>query len=182
MLCVDPSLTSTGWALFEGDTLIRCGTGLKVKGSQRKWGSRARKLPPRMTAASEFLRAVPADKLVLEVPKVYPTGRGEGDPNNLTPLWGVVGAILATHPSEEQWVILPRDWKGTVDPVVMFRRIITKLSLPELALWNKACNPRVSEGSRVAPTSKKNQSGDALDAIGIGLTVLGRLGRGSPLR
>ena len=173
------SLASTGWALFEGDTLIRCGTGLKAKGSSHP---RGRKMPGRMTAASDFLQGVPADRLILEVPKAYPGGRSEGDPNNLMPLWGVAGAILSTHNSSEQWVILPRDWKGTVDPIVMFRRIILKLTPDELAIWNKSCRPRHAPRDLSAPSSKSQQSGDALDAIGIGLTVFGRLGRGNPLK
>lgn len=177
MLCVDPSLSSTGWALFDGDVLVRCGSGLKAPGSINP---RKQKLPGRMVTAGRFLGEIFADCLVVEVPQVYGGKGGKGDPNHLTPLWGVAGGIFALHHWSDgnQWAILPHDWKGSVDPHVMFARILKKLRPDELMVFN--CGVHRQADDMTVP-KKTQQAGDALDAIGIGLTVLERMGRGNPI-
>lgn len=178
MLCVDPSLTSTGWALFDGDVLTRCGSGLSAKGPKNP---RKQKMPYRMSVAGRYLAEVFADCLVVEVPQVYKGPKSKGDPNNLTPLWGVAGGIFAMHHWSDgnQWCLTPHEWKGSVDPPVMFARIMKKLRPDELMVFN--CGVHRQADDTTVPT-KSQQAGDALDAIGIGLTVLERLGRGNPLK
>jgi hypothetical protein len=100
------------------------------------------------------------EHMIIEVPQVYMGSRSKGNPNDLIKLAFEAGRIACMAPTHE--VIKPRTWKGTIKKEVMLRRILTKLDDTELA-YLKALN---------LPPSKEKE---CVDAIGIGLYILGRL-------
>ena len=67
----------------------------------------------------------------------------------------------------------PREWKGTVDKKIMLARIYDKLSAEELSVI-KLETKKLQQGIR----SGRGPGADVLDAIGVGLWKLGRLGKG----
>lgn len=101
--------------------------------------------------------------LVTEWPRVYRAGRSKGDPADLIPLAGV-GMCLAglldcpvVSPTPAEWIgQLPKSLSG--DPTASARG---------LRIWSRLS---VEERGRVV------LSHDAVDAVGIGLHHLGRLG------
>lgn len=104
-----------------------------------------------------------ADTLVLEWPQVYQGGRQKGDPNDLLPLAALNGALRALFPAPRLHLPKPSDWKGQVPKDIMGARILSKLTAEEKAVWNAAQFP-------------KSLAHNVLDAVGLGLYSLRRLG------
>lgn len=104
-------------------------------------------------------------KFVVEVPVVYlhgPGGKKDGaDPNDLIDLAAVVGALCVTF--SEAFVlkaVQPREWKGQVPKEIHHARALSRLDADERA--------------RV-PKLAKSRLHNALDALALGLTDLGRM-------
>lgn len=110
------------------------------------------------------LPSAPLD-VVIEMPRVYPVSRQKGDPNDLLRLARVVGRLQEHYLREGKVVHLvePRTWKGTLAKEAMTERIRGRLAPAELA--------------RMAPVAKSLEH-NVLDAVGLGLHVLGRLAPG----
>lgn len=104
-----------------------------------------------------------ADTLVLEWPQVYQGGRQKGDPNDLLPLAALNGALRTLFPAPRLHLPRPSDWKGQVPKDIMGARILSKLTAEEKAVWNAAQFP-------------KSLAHNVLDAVGLGLYSLRRLG------
>lgn len=98
---------------------------------------------------------------VVEVPRIYPTGKGKGDPNDLIKVAFVAGRLTAG--AQRVIRVFPYQWKGQVDPDVLEQRILTRLT--------------DQERGRI-PTLPRSTSHNVTDAIGIGLHHLGRMGVG----
>lgn len=98
---------------------------------------------------------------VVEIPKIYPVGKGKGDPNDLIRVAFVAGRITAGAAKVVR--LYPYEWKGQVDPDILEARILGLLTREEFALV-----PRLPDSLRHNVT----------DAIGIGLFHLDRMGRG----
>ncbi len=101
--------------------------------------------------------------LVIEVPRIYPGGRGKGDPNQIVDLAYQAGRIAGSAPFATIRRVFPAQWKGQVDPDVMCSRILGFLSCEEEALFLP-----IPKGIRH----------NAIDAAGLGLWILGLMGRG----
>ncbi len=99
------------------------------------------------------------DRLVIEMPRVYP-GMPGIDLNDLLNLAAMVGRFEAIFPSHIR--VFPSQWKGQVPKAVMNNRVLNKLSIAE----------RVVVDSADVIRSKRH---NMLDAVGIGLYHLGRL-------
>ena len=164
LLAIDPSLTSSGWALFVDGILTDCGYVTTSPSSP---------MPSRIVkAAREVLFQTGAvDALAIEVPKHYERAKSKGDPNKLAPLWGITGAFTALSACSDVAFHYPRDWKGTVNPDVMMQRIYRFLNPEELATFHKGAK------CKVCP-KKTQKSGDTMDAIGVGLFQLKRMTAG----
>lgn len=102
------------------------------------------------------------DLLVIELPQVYPGARNE-DPNDLIHVARAVGQWEQSTTYGELRLVHPRTWKGTIQKAVMNRRVLECLSIEE-----RAKLPEL-------PAGKLH---NVLDAVGLGLVTLGRLGRG----
>ena len=106
--------------------------------------------------------------VVAECPQVYRVAKSKGDPNNLIPLAVLDGYVAGLFPTATVTMPKPAEWIGglkkstTGDPWKSPRgRLIWRLL-------------RESERPRV------QASHDSIDACGIGLWCLGRLGRVFP--
>jgi hypothetical protein len=100
--------------------------------------------------------------LAIEVPRVYGAGHQKGDQSDLIALATVCGAVAESCSMSSTQVIryFPQDWKGQVDADVMTARILSRLSLAETRAIEKC------------PASLLH---NVIDAIGIGLKVVGRM-------
>lgn len=103
-----------------------------------------------------------ADFAVLEVPQVYPNGRG--DPNDLIDVAVAGGILIGKAMPDHIRYVRPREWKGTVNPDVMLERILSKLSKDERRIYDA--------DTHLVPASKRH---NVIDSIGIGLYVFERL-------
>lgn len=157
-------------------TLVSFDPGLRVAGvaffsdGKLRWATLARSDEPKVRGPMAWLamgRAVsaslvdhpgPYDKVVVEVPQVYPGA--PIDPANLIELAGVNGAVIARLEATEHRGYLPRLWKGNKLKEKMLAHIEACLSVDEAKCID------------FLPASLRH---NAIDAIGIGLYELGRL-------
>lgn len=158
-LAVDPGKHSCAWATFMGDRLWDASL---VRG---KSGA-----PPHVAPGAEGLARVLESwsygvRFVLEQPTVYPGAR-ENDPNDLISIateGGLfVGAVRGGRAGPTV-LVAPRTWKGGVPKDIHQRRILAKLTAPEVARLEAAL-------VNVLPTLRHN----VVDAVGIGLWAVGR--------
>ena len=100
-------------------------------------------------------------KVVIERPQVYQQHKLKGNPNDLISVALMAGAFCgyagSSAFSPKIVSVLPRDWKGQVDPDVMIERVKGKLSKEETG--------------RVELPRKKDMQHNVWDAVGIGLWV-----------
>lgn len=98
------------------------------------------------------------DFVVIECPMIYP--RTKVDPNDILVLAIRVGIHIGSAQAAgvDYRLVRPREWKGTVPKAVFAKRILSKLTASEgRILWSLDHN--------------------IVDAIGLGLYHLGRLGQ-----
>jgi len=156
MICIDPGLRGCGVAYFNAASkqLVRA-EYVKNPITEGR-GPKAHCSMARAIADQTFL----SHDIVLEFPRIYPGVRGE-DMNDLLDLAGVDGAIAALLCSATHTIrhLFPSDWKGQVPKAKMNARVLKQLSLLE-------------RDNIVTAGSKDHNT---LDAVGIGLYVLGRL-------
>lgn len=156
LLAIDPSLRGTGWALFVDTNLAHCG----VIGG------------PKQISNIEAVRAIyeealrtwgsGPDEVVLEFPRIYPKGRGEGDNvdgNDLLWVAAVAGALCTLGPSSTYY---PSDWKGQSKKEKTLRIVL------------QACNPAERAVIESVQGAKRH---NAVDAVGIGMYHLKRIGK-----
>lgn len=170
LVAIDPSLRSTGVAIFQEASLIYAAS-VKVR---TRPGMGAQDIAARSFAmAAEVARhvraAAPVDPLrvVVEWPQIYRGPKAQGDPNDLPALAAVGVAIAAMVGAQGLESYTPRDWAGQVPKATKgdcresprARRIRSRLSAPEIVVW-----------SALRPSDH-----DAIDAIGIGCHALGRV-------
>ena len=164
LLAIDPSIISSGVALFYGDKLIAAGT-IAIGTNQRCLAQRCEYMASLIRGwftnnASRWL----ADKVdvVFEWPRIYPRQRGK-KPNDLPALVGVGMAVCKPFYGEV-YCYYPQEWAGQLpkakgkqkaDASPRAQRIWSRLTEEEKNVWPKGQH-------------------DALDAIGIGLYHLKR--------
>ncbi len=155
MLAVDPSLTCTGWARFLDGRLDACGIIRTYRDDT---------LAGRLYSIDRAFRGVPMpDKLVIEWPQVYTRAKSKGDPNDMLPVAAVAGIVIASLSADVVLTPRPAEWKGQVPKDVHNARVMRRLT-PE-------------ERNRVdAAQLPKSLANNAIDAIGLGLWALGRMG------
>lgn len=157
---LDPGLRACGIAVFRDSTLVAA--GLPRNPQQRGRGGQtwfAMSLSVRLWLHERGF--VTLRRVIAECPQVYTAGKAKGDPNDLIELAGVVGAVLGQADCDDIATVSPREWKGTLDADVMTERIRERLT--------------ATEAERIDPDVPEHLQHNTLDAIGIGLHVLGRL-------
>jgi hypothetical protein len=147
LISIDPGKDRFAWAAFENDKLVRCD------------------LFTAWSAGIERMSSLKGDVLVfIELPQVYNQRHWKGDPNDLIGVALTVGGLkFAARTAREVRLVLPHEWKGNVPKAVMLKRIESKLDDDEKEVLAQAA---IAKGHRH----------DVVDAIGIGLWALGRLG------
>lgn len=112
------------------------------------------------------------EQLAIEFPQIYQRGGGKtkGNPNHLTPLAAVDGALAAMLPLAKIHTYHPHDWKGSVEkpkkvsePYPITAKVEARLEQSELAVITWPENGR--------------HRWDVVDALGVGLHHLGRFER-----
>lgn len=143
ILAIDPGV-NMGWAVFESDRLRGCGLG-----------------------GSTLDVTTPGHLAIIEHPMIYPGGKTK-DPNAIVKLavsaGEMSGMLKACGWPKVSWV-LPRAWKGTIDPDMCNARIWNRLDAEEQRIVDRAV---VSQ--KIISSKRHN----VLDAIGIGLYACSR--------
>lgn len=149
VLSFDPATRHVGWAQLEDGRLARCGLAREP-------------IEVELVQLSSELRR---DLVVVEVPQVYQQRSWKGDPNDLIDVAVVAGRIAQEFgDGAEVRLVRPHAWKGSVPKDVMLRRIENRLDDRERSVLHAA----------KAPASLLH---NVVDAVGIGLWAIGRLGK-----
>jgi hypothetical protein len=157
LTCVDPGLRGCGVAEFIEGNLVRAAY---VK-NPREVG-RGYEVHRTMARAVQQWMTPNVDRLVIELPRVYPgSAQQKGDLNDLLDLTGVGGAIASSSTCVVE-SIFPSDWKGQVPKEMMTERIKRALTPEEKATAEK-CAASLAH--------------NIWDAAGIGLHKLSRLNK-----
>lgn len=156
LLAFDPAVHHVAWAAFDGGRLARCEL---VR--DKKLGAA---LEQRFRASSGWQPM----RVLIEIPQVYEQRKWEGDPNDLIDVAVTVGRVAQAFGPEGPAAefVRPRRWKGTAPKEVVGRWIVKRLDDAEQNVLRTAKAP--------VPASLHH---NIVDAIGIGLWALGRLGR-----
>ena len=147
VIAIDPGAT-TGWAVFGGGDLWEAGY-------------------TRMIHLTELpdVPLLPAI-LIVELPVIYPMGKGKGDPNDLIKLAELAGMIrgwyLTRAPGIVTATVTPRTWKGTVPKKIHNERVLGRLTSKERDILPK--RPRAQDFDH-----------NMVDALGIGLWQLEKM-------
>jgi hypothetical protein len=152
LIAIDPGNT-TGHAVFTNGSLTHAGLGL----------------PDLM-----------ADVLVVEKPEWRPGGKTPV--NDLITLAFTAGQCASAYAGATLYVFKPSQWKGSVEKAIHHPRILDRLELHELVV-----SPAVATYSAKLPGLSLPQRrrlaltkvGNTVDAIGLGLFALKRMGRGA---
>lgn len=136
ILAIDPG-NDTGWAIDQDGRLIGC--GVSSKGSF--WAPRK------------------VDHMVIERPEVYQARFMKGNPNDIITLAITVGELCErVRPyCTFQTLVLPKQWKGSIDKDVHHGRIQDALSPEDLAF--------VAEKGKRYPKSKTHNMWDAIGLV-----------------
>jgi hypothetical protein len=155
LLCIDPGAT-TGCAFFHDGLLTA------------SWAK------PFEKALTSFA-TIPLSIIVIEVPQVYRGPKAQSTPNDLLVTSYRAGRLAqaalgdAIHRDRaEIETVLPNAWKGTIPKPVHHKRVLSVLSSWELEIL----------GIITPPNKNGKWQPDMLDAVGLGLWRLKRLGRG----
>lgn len=154
LISFDPAVHHVGWAAFDAGKLARCGLeNGKPLGAALERRFRAG------TGGWQGLR------VIVEVPQVYQQRNWRGDPNDLIEVALVAGRVAQSFGADgpEAELIRPHAWKGNAPKEVMLKRIVNRLDDAEQAVLHTA---------KVPGSLRHN----VIDAIGIGLWALGRIG------
>ena len=147
---IDPGATS-GWAQFASGQLFAAGT------------FRGDEFPSVWHRGYE-------QTLVIEVPRIYPGGRGKGDPNDIVTLAMRVGEIRGHYARTVSARIVetyPRTWKGQVPKEIHHARVLAALSAQERTVLD-------AHARRPTKTNPHGYDHNMLDAVGLGLWFLKR--------
>jgi hypothetical protein len=165
----DPGLREAGFAVFSGGLLARAvliRNPEKVKRDGPAWYSMSQEVGRVFGQPTCFGTPTSWEKFafVSEIPQVYREGQSANvDPADLTNLAGVVGAVIGALNPNEVHTYVPAKWKGQVPKDIHNKRILARLDAEERAILDAV----------KCPASLKH---NVIDAVGIGLFHLGRIG------
>lgn len=168
LLAVDPGARACGAAAFEDGVLVAA-AWVRVPADPDG--------PARAPAAAAAALAVArwsvgrhVQEVAVEWPQVYASrvraGARGGDPNDLLPLAGAAAAVAALRGGARCSAYLPAEWKGQLPHEALELRVRARLSPEELAVLDAAAGEAGKMGAH-----------NVVDAVGVGLHHLGRLGR-----
>lgn len=171
LLALDPGIVSPGAALFRGGTLIAAARIKYAPTMTLNDAQRCIEAADHVMAWGHKVGAQPS-VLAFEWPQVYGEGKGKGNPNQLLPMVGVNLSVATAYMiaaytrkltfeirsyTPAEWIgQLPKTTRGKASSSPRATRILSRLDVDERA---------------AVPDQH-----DAIDAVGIGLHALGRLG------
>lgn len=160
LLAVDPSLRCTGWAFFWDERLKACGY---IESPSHVSRIEAVRYVFNTFDTFDYFDFV--DETVLEFPRIYPKGAQERrtdhvDPNDLLWVAAVAGAFAAQANTVKSYY--PSDWKGQSKKEKTLRLVL------------QACTPAERAVIERVTGHKRH---NAVDAVGIGMYHLKRIGR-----
>lgn len=164
LISFDPGLREAGLAVFTNGLLT---SAFLVRNPNTK--DRGGKAWLEMGGTVDIIAtmAFPTGRVPLfvsEIPQVYREGKSANvSPDDLTNLTGVVGCVIGFLDPSEVKTYVPAEWKGQVPKDIHNRRIKASLSLDEV---------RVLDAVKCPASLLHN----VIDAIGVGLFELGRMG------
>ena len=162
ILAVDPGVRGCGVALFvhslTGERLRRAAYVRNPHKTGDGMGE-VESMARAVRDSFDRMACVTFDRLVLEFPQVYTGARAKGDPRDLLALAAVDGAICGFVHHTEAVRVLPREWKGQVDPDVLIERVKARLLPAEIAAVELPC---------------ASLAHNVWDAVGLGLFSVGR--------
>lgn len=163
-MAIDPGFSKgngTGWALFVNRQLHSLGL---ADSDEADFGARIR----------EICAAVPAFQpqphRVIEHMRIYPGPQQKGDQNDLLNLAFLEGALALAAPSFS--LVPARSWKGNAPKAVMQDRIVKRFD--ELAGGDPIESSIFTNAMQKIRSQEKR--GSLIEAAGIGLWAVGRLG------
>jgi hypothetical protein len=165
LLAVDPGIRGCGVAFFVDGRLH---SAAYVKNPLRS-GNRAREAAAMAEAAHRWVALLDVEELAVEWMQVYWGDEKDKDPNDLLALCGI-GAALAAVTGAETTSYLVTEWKRTLKKEPCHARIRLRL------------DPREKEVAAAAVRAAGSLGHNVLDAVGIGLHHLRRLGIVGPGR
>lgn len=160
MLALDPGLHECGMAWFREGVLVRAALARNdVAGrGPRAWRGMAK------ACFSAWRPRGLLDEMAVELPQVYHSGRGKGDPADLLELAGVLGATCDRINAGDYVPYHPARWKGQVPKDIHHERIVD--------LW---LDEREVAAVRLALEGQpEGLWHNVLDAVGLGLHHLKR--------
>lgn len=167
LLAIDPSIRSSGVALFEGGCL-RASNVIKLS-TRGDAGARCMRMANEILIWTASHELECPRTLVLEWPQIYRSVKSKGDPNDLIGLAGVsmavAGLLHYSLMSNDEKVLeiktfKPSEWIGQTPKSARVERLRGRFSEKELHIFNST-----------------RSSHDAVDAMGIGMFSLGRFDR-----
>lgn len=159
-IAIDPGIRNMGIACFHGRLL--CSAAL-IRGEQNTKVKGVALIAPMLSALQSWKCArLATDRIVVEIPRVYPAAQQKGDQNDLISLAVMAGAIVSmlAVPGTEILQYFPHEWKGTGDADVCTRRILQELERANETQYLGDCPQSLAH--------------NMIDAVGIGLKSLGR--------
>lgn len=165
LISLDPGLREAGLAVFTGGLLTSAflvrNPNTKDRGG-KAWVDMGREVDIILGEAASTETSL--FTFVSEIPQVYREGKSANvSPDDLTNLTGVVGCVIGFLDPSEVKTYVPAEWKGQVPKKIHNKRIIAALSSTEVAALDAV----------KCPASLKH---NVVDAIGVGLFELGRMG------
>jgi hypothetical protein len=126
LIAVDPGLHHCGVSVWKDGRLV---DALLVTNTVQMAGPLNAQPMAQAVAAAV---ALTSSDLVIEVPQVYPFGRGKGNPNDLIDLAAVAGGVMALAGGAVTYY-LPAQWKGQVPKEICHARAMARLTDVEKA-------------------------------------------------
>lgn len=166
LIAVDPSLRTTGVAIFRGPTLERA---FLVKNPSKARGAEGWKDMSYAVAVQVSGHEADPETLVIETQHKHHKGRIQ----DYTELAHATGAIVGALYADKYETVTVSEWKGSLPKRISNRRTVDALSGTDL---------RAIEGYDYALTVKLNTLPESapirnvLDAVGIGLYFLRKTG------
>lgn len=158
-LAIDPSLTSSGFAYFEGATLVET-RRITARGSDDCKAVRAAQMAARILERAAGYRVT---TLVVEWPQIYRATRSKSNPNDLLGLAAIAGILASALQHARVRTPTPAEWIG---------------QLPKATRGNAMSSPRALRIMSRLTSSEcvlvLNQH-DVIDAVGLALWSMGRL-------
>ena len=180
MISLDPGIKGSGIAHFEGKVLQAAAYVPNASKKTASIGQRMFHMADDLVGWVDMAESVQHEvELVVERPRIY--RQIPGDPDDLMVL-AEIGACLAGFFCTAPIQYRPHDWKDSIEPIEMTRRVRERLSTKEIeavVLPDNTCSAcrtnRITAGDCLKPSSCLAHN--VWDAVGIGLHHLGRLKR-----